>query len=656
MKRFAASLFAVSAVTLAISIDGRAQDKPAAPPQSTDPRAALKPGFRNAGEVARGLELVSTMPKPQGFFDPKAPAGSPTPPRTGRGGGAGGNAAAGAATTATTAAAPGAAAAPAQPQTGPEPNPPANRPPQQQGQGLNFSNSDIAFRRADMFLGNFNGFNTYDIESPKKPRLLASVVCPGGQGDMSVYGNLLFMSVEQTRGRIDCGTQGVTEPVSAERFRGVRIFDITDISKPKQLAAIQSCRGSHTHSLVVDPDDKANIYVYGSGTGAVRSGDELAGCSNKGPEEDANTALFSIDVIKVPLAAPEKAAIVNRPRIFADPASGKISGLWQGGNHGEGTQTSRLTNQCHDITVFPEVGLAAGACSGNGILLDISDPVNPKRIDQVTDKSFAYWHSATFNNDGTKVIFTDEWGGGTQPRCRATDPLTWGADAVFDIVDGKLKFGGYYKMPAPQTDKENCVAHNGSIIPVPGRDIMVQAWYQGGVSVFDFTDSTKPVEIAYFDRGPIDEKNLITGGYWSTYWYNGRIYGSEISRGIDIFRLLPSEHLTQNEIDAASAVRLDVFNAQMQPKVTWPPTTVVARAYLDQLNRARALDPARATAVKSALDKTEKGRPNKAAIDQLEAVARQVEQDASSATGKDAERMKALAATMKGRASRLRQS
>ena len=650
MKRFAASLFAVSAVVLAISIDGRAQDKPAAAPapQSTDPRANLKPGFRDAGQVARNMELVSTMPKPPGFFDPKAPAGTPAPPRTGRGGRGEGS---------TPGASEAAAGQPsAQPQTGPEPNPPANRPPQPQtqAQGLNFSNSDMAFRRADMFLGNFNGFNTYDIESPKKPRLLASVVCPGGQGDMSIHGNLLFMSVEQTRGRVDCGTQGVTETVSKERFRGVRIFDITDVSKPKQIAAIQSCRGSHTHTLVVDPDDKANIYVYGSGTGAVRASDELDGCSNKGPNEDPNTALFSIDVIKVPLAAPEKAAIVNRPRIFADPKTGAISGLWQGGNHGEGTQTSRLTNQCHDITVFPEVGLAAGACSGNGILLDISDPVNPVRLDQVVDKSFAYWHSATFNNDGTKIVFTDEWGGGTQPRCRASDPPTWGANAVFDIVDKKLKFGGYYKLPAPQTDKENCVAHNGSIIPVPGRDIMVQAWYQGGVSVFDFTDSTKPFEIAYFDRGPIDEKNLITGGYWSTYWYNGRIYGSEISRGIDIFRLLPGDALTQNEIDAASAVRLDTFNAQMQPKITWPPTPAVARAYLDQLNRTNALDAARAAAVKTAIDRTEKGKPNKAAIDQLDTIAQQLERDATSASGKDAERIKALASTLKARASRLR--
>jgi hypothetical protein len=662
MKRVAASLFAVSAVMLAVSIDGRAQDRPV-PPPSTDPRATLKAGFRDAGQVARNMELVSTMPKPQGFFDPKAPAGSPAPPRTGRGGQGGANAANPANPAVPPASTSGLPPSPSQPpaspeterpQTGNPPNPPPGTPPPAGSQGLNFSNSDIAFRRADMFLGNFNGFNTYDIESPKKPRLLASVVCPGGQGDMSVYGNLLFMSVEQTRGRIDCGTQGVTETVSKERFRGIRIFDITDISKPKQVAAIQSCRGSHTHTLVANPNDKEFIYVYGSGTGAVRSGDELAGCSGKGPAEDPNTALFSIDVIKVPLAAPEKSAIVNRPRIFADPKTGAISGLWPGGSHGEGTQTSRLTNQCHDITVFPEVGLAAGACSGNGILLDISDPVNPVRVDQVVDKSFAYWHSATFNNDGTKVIFTDEWGGGTQPRCRATDPPTWGANAVFDIVDKKLKFGGYYKLPAPQTDKENCVAHNGSIIPVPGRDIMVQAWYQGGVSVFDFTDSTKPVEIAYFDRGPIDEKNLITGGYWSTYWYNGRIYGSEISRGIDIFRLTPSEVLTQNEIDAASAVRLDVFNAQMQPKVTWPPTNAVALAYLDQLNRTSAIDAARASAVKSALAKTEKGKPNKAAIDQLDTLAQQIERDAASASGRDADRMKALAATLKGRATRLR--
>jgi hypothetical protein len=519
------------------------------------------------------------------------------------------------------------------------------------GGGLDFANSDIAFAGQHLFLGSFHGFNTYDIENPRRPRLLASVVCPGGQGDVSVYGNLLFMSVEQTRGRIDCGVGGVQEAVSKERFRGVRIFDISDINKPRQVAAVQTCRGSHTHTLVTNPKDKGVIYVYGSGTSTVRSGEELEGCI--ADEKDPNTALFSIDVIKVPLDAPEKAAIVNRPRIFADE-SGKLGGLWQGGDHGPGTQSSRMTNQCHDITVYPAVGLAAGACSGNGILLDISDPENPKRLDAVVDKNFAYWHSATFNNDGTKVVFTDEWGGGTRPRCRATDLPTWGANAIFDIVDRKLRFRGYYKLPAAQTEQENCVAHNGSIIPVPGRDIMVQGWYQGGISVFDFTDSANPVEIAYFDRGPIDPKNLIVGGYWSAYWYNGNIYGAEIARGLDVFRLTPSEHLTQNEIDAAMLVRFDTFNAQEQPKITWPPTVVVARAYLDQLNRSKALPQARANAVRSALDRLDRSAGDRAALDQIETLANELERAAASATGRDADRMRALAATIKGRVERLR--
>jgi hypothetical protein len=474
-----------------------------------------------------------------------------------------------------------------------------------------------------------------------------------------VHGQLLFMSVEQTRGRLDCGTQGVPTPVSAERFRGIRIFDITDINKPRQLAAIQTCRGSHTHTLVPDLNDKTKMYVYGSGTGAVRSGEELAECSGKDAKEDPNTSLFSIDVIEVPLAAPQNAKIVNRPRIFMDAVTGNIAGLWQGGNHGEGTQTSRMTNQCHDITVFPEVGLAAGACSGNGILLDIRDPKNPVRLDQVTDKSFAYWHSATFNNDGTKVLFTDEWGGGGRPRCRSIDPPTWGADAIFDIVDRKLKFAGYFKMPAPQTEQENCVAHNGSLVPVPGRDIMVQAWYQGGLSVFDFTDSAKPVEIAFFDRGPIDAKNMHGGGFWSTYWYNGSIYGSELTRGIDVFKLKPSEYLSQNEIDAASLIRTEELNTQLQTKIVWPTSSVVALAYVDQLSRSKGIQPERARAVKAALDRadgirTGKERGAAAALDQLDALTRQLESDAGAASGRDAARLHALAATVKGRAEKLR--
>jgi hypothetical protein len=656
MKSATTRLVCFSAVILSLAVPATAQERPAAP-ASSDPRVGLKPGLRDAGEAARGMEKIASMPKPAGFFDPKNPAGDPTPPERNPNdpppaappAAAGEKPATAGEKPATAGEKPATAGekpatAGGKPATAAAPVPPRS--------GLNFANSDLAFSRNHMFMGNFNGFNTYDIDSARRPRLIASVVCPGGQGDVSVHGNLLFMSVEQTRGRIDCGTGGVEDAVSAERFRGVRIFDITDVRKPKQVAAIQTCRGSHTHTLVTDPDDKANLYVYGSGTSSVRSGEELAGCSKLEPNEDPNTSLFSIDVIQVPLAAPEKARIVNRPRIFADPESGAIAGLWKGGDHGPGTQRTSVTNQCHDITVFPEVGLAAGACSGNGILLDISDPVNPKRLDHASDKNFAYWHSATFNNDGSKVIFTDEWGGGTRARCRATDAPTWGANAVFDVVDRKLKFAGYYKLPAPQTEQENCVAHNGSLIPVPGRDIMVQAWYQGGISVFDFTDSAKPVEIAFFDRGPISATQLITGGYWSSYWYNGQIYGAEIARGLDVFRLVPTEHLTQNEIDAATQVLTTELNAQEQKRITWPATSEVARAYLDQLGRSNAIPAARATAVKAALARADKREAD--AAGQLETLASQIERDAAAATGADAERLKSLAETLKGRAVKLR--
>ena len=629
MRDVAIRFLCCSAALLCLGLEGLGQEA------AKDPRVGLKPGLRDAGHAARHMELVASLPKPEGFFDPKVPAGDPTEPER--------NTTAGSS------------------DDTPETDQPAESSgtPQRSPNALSFANSDLAFSGSLVFIGNFHGFNSYDIETAKKPQLFASVVCPGGQGDVSVHGNLLFMSVEQTRGRIDCGTQGVVETVSAERFRGVRIFDISDVKHPKQVAAVQTCRGSHTHTLVTDPKDPANLYIYGSGTGTPRAGEELAGCSAGAPKDDPNTALFSIDVIQVPIAAPQTARIVNRPRIFADAATGAISGLWPGGDHGPGTQKTSLTNQCHDITVFPEVGLAAGACAGNGILLDISDPVHPVRLDQAADKNFAYWHSATFNIDGSKVIFTDEWGGGTRPRCRASDLANWGADAIFDIVDRKLRFGGYYKMPAAQTEQENCVAHNGSIIPVPGRDIMVQAWYQGGVSVFDFTDSAHPREIAFFDRGPIHATRLITGGFWSTYWYNGNIYGTEIARGLDVFKLTPSEYLSQNEIEAANLVRSTEFNAQHQKRVTWPANTIVARAYLDQLARSKGLVPARARAVKTALDRADKihsGRDKKAAAvtGELDALATELERAADAAAAPDAARLRSLATTIRGRSAGMR--
>jgi hypothetical protein len=632
----------VSVAIVMLALRGTAQEHAS----TNDPRVGLKAGFHDAGEAARNLERIATLPKPEGFVDTRNPADAPIPPEPEPSNGRGANPPGAESATPPGSAGNGAAAGRGRTQIVPW--------------GLNFANSDLAFRGHDVFVGNFHGFNTYDIENTRRPQLIASIVCPGGQGDVSIYGNLLFMSVEQTRSRVDCGTQGVQAPVSSERFRGVRIFDISNLERPRQIAAVQTCRGSHTHTLVIDPNDKGNIYIYGSGTAGVRSGDELAGCSNKDPKDDPNTSLFSIDIIQVPLARPETASIVNKPRIFADEKIGAMSGLWQGGNYGPGTQTSRVTSQCHDITAYPEVGLAAGACAGNGILLDIRDPVHPVRLDAVGDKNFAYWHSATFNDDGTKVIFTDEWGGGTRPRCRAVDPINWGADAIFDIVDRKLQFRSYYKMPAVQTELENCVAHNGSLVPVPGRDILVQGWYQGGISVFDFTDSAHPIEIAFFDRGPVDATTLVLGGYWSAYWYNGHIYGSEIARGIDIFVLKPSQYLSQNEIDAAALVRLDELNVQGQRKNTWPGVPVVARAYLDQLNRSRAIPAARARAVRSALDRARKARNSDkdgaTIVRELDAIAAQLDRDAGAASGIDARRLSSLAETIRGCAANLRRT
>jgi hypothetical protein len=455
-----------------------------------------------------------------------------------------------------------------------------------------YSNTDLAFRGDYAFVGNYNGFNVYNISDPENPELQVSVVCPGGQGDLSVYGQLIFMSVEETRSRLDCGAPVSREEepeVDSERFRGVRIFDVSNMRNPVQVAAVQTCRGSHTHTIVSDPTDDQKVYLYVSGTGAVRSGEELDGCLDVPSPDEPDTSFWRISVIEVPLNTPEDARIVSEPRVFTNPETGSIAGLWDGGDHGPDTQESSQTTSCHDITAYPQIGLAAGACQGNGVLFDIRDPANPVRIAEVTDPNFAYWHSATFNNDGTKVIFTDEWGGGSAPRCLETDPTTWGANAIFDLIDEELNFASYYKLPAPQTEIENCVAHNGSLVPVPGRDIKVQAWYQGGLSVFDFTDSDHPFEIAYFDRGPVDDTELLLAGYWSTYWYNGYIYGSEIGRGLDVFQLTPSEHLSQNEIDAANLVRYETFNAQEQPHVSWPASFVVARAYLDQIRRANAL-------------------------------------------------------------------
>jgi len=526
---------------------------------------------------------------------------------------------------------------------------------------LAFSNSDLAFQGNHLFQGNFYGVNIFDISHPENATLLTSLVCPGGQGDVSAYKNLLFMSVEMPNGRLDCGVEGFPpEPpppaeqpkkkrppaAQKERFRGVRIFDISDIKNPKQVAAVQTCRGSHTHTLILDPNDKENVYIYVSGTSFVRQTEELAGCSNEKLGKDPNTSLFRIDVIKVPVAAPQDAKVVSSPRVFIDPRTGALNGLNNGGTHGKDKPAD--TNQCHDITVYSAIGLAAGACSGNGILLDIKDPVHPKRVDAVNDPNYSYWHSASFSNDGSKVVFTDEWGGGLGARCRPNDPNKWGADAIFNLKDEKLSFATYYKLPAAQGDTENCVAHNGSLIPVPGRDIEVQAWYQGGISIMDFTDAAQPFEIAYFDRGPIDPNILVLGGEWSAYWYNGYIYGSEIARGLDVFELMPSKFLTQNEIDAAKTVRVGELNVQNQQKIEWPAQLVVAKAYVDQLSRSQALPAQRIAALRKAMQSAESAHMSRSELAKLRSMAPSLEKSAATAKSPaDSARLYAVAEILK---------
>ena len=605
---------------------------------SSDPRAGLASGLYDAEEAIMNMQLLESQRKPMGFYDPANPAergAEELDEDTER-----------------------------EDQESIEEDEEEITSIEEDAMNrrypmLSFSNTDMTFRDDILVTGSYHGFNIYSISEDGLPELITSVICPGGQGDVSLVGDLLIYSVEETRGRLDCGLEGVIVDASLDRFRGLRIFDISDLSRPKQVGAVQTCRGSHTHSVVSGPSPDGKILVYNSGTGSVREEEELEQCIEDIPGDD-RTALFRIDVIEIPVDDPSQSRIIDSPAVFADPETGVLAGLWRGGDHGDDSQETYITDQCHDITVFPSANIAAGACSGNGILFDITDPNKPERIDVVTDSGFAYWHSATFNNEGTKVLFTDEWGGGGRARCRAWDPVNWGADAIYDIVDEKLEFRSHYKMPAPQLETENCVAHNGSIVPVPGRDIFAQAWYQGGISVIDFTDSLNPIEIAYFDRGPIMEDELITGGYWSVYYYEGTIYGTEITRGLDILKLIPSEYLSENEIAAAALAypmigHRRAFNPQQQVPMDWPASPEVARAYIDQLLRDKAIDEDTADQIIEKLDQVkiemEMGGNNR--------LARQINRFSSSVEGLNADvqtknRLERLNATLKGISESLR--
>jgi hypothetical protein len=553
-RRSLGRALAVAVVAVACS---RAPTPSVAPAPTPDPRVGLKAGLHDAGEASWNLGLMSNTPSPEGF--------------------------------------------------------------------AGVTNSDLAFSGKYAIQGNYNGVMVWDMTNPRKPALVKSILCPASQSDVSIYKHLLFVSAEGLSGRTDCGTQGVQDSVSTVRIRGIRIFDVTDMANPKYVGNVQTCRGSHTHTVVEDPKDKENIYVYISGSAGVRSSTELPGCASTNPDNDPNSSLFRIEVIQIPLARPQDSRVINNARIFeglvAPPRHGDILTAEDSARMAERMRNMPARaprpapmrgggpTQCHDITVYPSIGLAGGACGGYGLLLDISDVKNPVRIDAAADSNFAFWHSATFSNDGTKILFTDEWGGGSAPRCRATDKPEWGANAIFSIVNRKLKFHSYYKIPAAQTNTENCVAHNGSLIPIPGRDVMVQGWYQGGISIFDWSNPDKPVEIAYHDRGPVSDQRLVSGGSWSVYWYNGAIVSSEIARGLDIFDMKPSAYVSQNEIDAAKTVVFSELNAQGQPKLVWPPSFALARSYVDQLERNKCLSTERIAAVRQTLSSAERAAP-----------------------------------------------
>jgi hypothetical protein len=573
---------------------------------SPDPRIGLKAGVWDAAEAAWNLRLISTTRPSAAFLSPDSPSDA------------------------------------------------------------RLWNSDLGFKGHYVIQGNFSGYQIWDVSNLRKPTLFSSYVCPGTQSDVSVYHNLLFESSESLNGRTDCGTQGVTDTVSQVRARGIRIYEISDLAHPRLLKTVQTCRGSHTHTVLTDPNDAANVYVYISGSAPVRSSNELSGCSALNPEDDPSSELFRIEVIQIPLAHPEDAHVVSKPPILAgldsvvhhgETAADLAAAAARRAASGAPTRPAgprapaRGPQQCHDITVYPAIGLAGGACGGYGVLLDIRDPAHPKRVGAASDFNFSFWHSATFNNDGTKVLFTDEWGGGTQPRCRSTDKPEWGADAIFTLSGAEMTFKNYYKLPAAQTATENCVAHNGSLIPVPGRDVMVQGWYQGGISVFDFTDAAHPKEIAYFDRGPLSRDTLYVAGSWSAYWYNGNIYSSEIARGLDILELMPSGLLTQNEIDAAKLVHFDEMNIQDQQRLTWPAAFPVVRAYLDQLQRSGGLATTRLAAVRQSLVAAEQvtGAARREALSEL---ATSLDGDVSSSS--DAAKVRLLASAVRdlGNASR----
>ena len=597
-------------------------------PSAADPRTNLKPGRFDAGTAASNMRLVSFSPKPAQFDSAR---------------------------------------------------------------GLTFINSDVAFGNGHYaYQGNFAGLTVWDVKDPAKPVVASVWECITSQGDPTIVGNLLFMSAEGAGNRNDCGKGGVQDP--KDHMEGVRILDVSNPKAPKLIKNVQTCKGSHTHTLVPSPTNKRIVYLYVSGQQGARPETELAGCKNGDDPADPTNSLFMLDIIKVPLDHPEQAAVIPGARIFtglegsgacvvfcAPVDSARL--LARGGRGGRGggrggrgrggapgTPGDSVTpagmprntgpRNCHDVTSYPAYHLLAAACSSHAIMVDISNPEKPVRIAALTDtNNFQGRHTAGFSNDATKTLWTDEWGGGTGPMCQAGSIMELGGNTI--VTGGtpsnkKMTQHAYFKLPTAQSAQENCVSHNGGLIPVPGRDLYVQGWYQGGVDVMDFTDADHPFEIAYFDRGSIDapgdtanasgRSRYTIGGSWGAYYWNGYIYSSELDRGFDIYELTPSAQLSANEIAAAKLVTLKEYNPQSQPKLVWPPAFSVVRSYLDQLVRNDGLASDKTSAIDKALTAAEaqKGAARSASLTKLSA---QVDKDAAGA--KDAARVRMVSAEIK---------
>ena len=620
--RILATALAVGAIGAASSLQAQTY------PTGNDPRNGLKPGMTDAGEAAQGMRLVSLSKKPAELDTAR---------------------------------------------------------------GLTFANSDIAFKDHYVYQGNFAGFTIWDIQNPASPKVVSVVSCITSQGDPSIVGNLLFISAEGNGNRSDCGKGGVQS--AADHMAGVRIYDVSNPAAPRLVKNVQTCKGSHTHTVIPDPRNKDVVFIYVSGNQGARPAEELAGCNNGTDPADVNNSLYRLDVIKVPLKNPEQAEVVTGARIFTGLDAAPMSAMRKeamaerasrggrrGGNDGAAAQLAGAPGttaavapssapaaaidpmrtgprNCHDVTAYPSLGILAGACASYGLLVDISNPEKPVRLDAKADTNFSLWHTAVFSNDGSKVVFTDEWGGGTQPMCQATSMMEMGGNTVLTIKDKKMTQRSYFKIPTAQSAQENCVSHNGGLIPVPGRDLFVQGWYQGGVSVSDFTDPDHQFEVAFFDRGSIDAPPApgdttaangrfrgTIGGSWGAYYWNGYIYSSEIARGLDILELVPSDKLSANEIAAAKLVKFDEYNPQSQPRYSFPAAFPVVRSYLDQLVRNQGLAAARTTAIDKALTDAEAkhGAARAAALTKL---AGEVERDVKNS--KDTVRVKALATEIK---------